>query len=402
MHLLPMSEIMKTISTLALLCVCFMGVWSRDEPTGPVEGRMMKRQSNSEDQEFLNAHNNKRRIVSPTAANMKEMKWSQELATIARNYAQKCQFAHNTQRSSQSSTFSYVGENLYIGPGSPSELVTAWDDEKSDYFFSSNTCNGVCGHYTQVVWYASEYLGCARVQCGTNYYLSVCNYGPGGNFNNLRPYTSGTPCSQCPSGYSCNNKLCSKSTTTSNPCNPNPCLNGGTCSQSSSGSAVCACVQGWTGSLCQTQVSGGLLLHKCDFETGFCLGKSGPGTVSFFRTQSYFGIAAPQGSYFTALASSSTTRSYAFLVSMVYLPESDVRVEFQYTTYGTGQIYFSYGQGETTQYTTLFTSSGDNRTWKTRTVTIPAGKNTFYYFTGYVGGSGFGVVAVDNVRVTGL
>ena len=33
MHLLPMSEIMMTLSTLALLCVCFMGVWSRDEPT---------------------------------------------------------------------------------------------------------------------------------------------------------------------------------------------------------------------------------------------------------------------------------------------------------------------------------------------------------------------------------
>ena len=32
-------------------------------------------------------------------------------------------------------------------------------------------------------------------------------------------------------------------------------------------------------------VSGGTLLHKCDFETSFCLGKSGPGTVSFFRTQ---------------------------------------------------------------------------------------------------------------------
>ena len=42
-------------------------------PQGPVEERMIKRQSNSEDQEFLNAHNNKRRIVSPTAANMKEM-----------------------------------------------------------------------------------------------------------------------------------------------------------------------------------------------------------------------------------------------------------------------------------------------------------------------------------------
>ena len=32
-------------------------------------------------------------------------------------------------------------------------------------------------------------------------------------------------------------------------------------------------------------VSGGTLLYKCDFETSFCLGKSGPGTVSFFRTQ---------------------------------------------------------------------------------------------------------------------
>ncbi|XP_078331258.1 GLIPR1-like protein 1 [Crassostrea virginica] len=108
---------------------------------------------------------------------------------------------------------------------SPSEVVTFWDDSKSDYDFSSNTCNFGCGHYTQiddelcilikwgglssieVVWHASEYLGCARVQCGTNYYLSVCNYGPG-NVNKMRPYTSGTPCSRCPSGYTCNNNLC--------------------------------------------------------------------------------------------------------------------------------------------------------------------------------------------------
>ena len=40
--------------------------------------------------------------------------------------------------------------------GSPSEVVTAWDDEKSDYVFSSNTCNGVCGHNTQVKWAKNE------------------------------------------------------------------------------------------------------------------------------------------------------------------------------------------------------------------------------------------------------
>lgn len=44
-------------------------------------------------------------------------KWSQELADIARNHAQKCVFAHNGQRSAQSTTFTYVGENIYIGPG---------------------------------------------------------------------------------------------------------------------------------------------------------------------------------------------------------------------------------------------------------------------------------------------
>nr|XP_022307528.1 GLIPR1-like protein 1 [Crassostrea virginica] len=202
---------MKTLCSLALLCVCFMGVWSRDEPAGPVEERMIKRQSNSEDQEFLNAHNNKRRIVSPTAANMKEMKWSEELATIARNHAQKCDYTTSTERSRQSSTFSYVGENWYMGTGSISEVVTAWDDGKNYYDFSSNTCSSICGHYIQVVWSASEYLGCARVLCGrkfgTNYYKSVCNYGTG-SLVNLRPYISGTPCSQCPSGYTCNNNLC--------------------------------------------------------------------------------------------------------------------------------------------------------------------------------------------------
>ncbi|XP_022310668.2 GLIPR1-like protein 1 [Crassostrea virginica] len=197
---------MKVLSILVVLfSVYFLGCRSEDRFKS-----MLRRQITSEAQEFLNAHNDKRRIVSPAAANMREMKWSNELATIARNFASQCAHGHNSAASSQSASFWYVGENIYRGYGSARDAVELWDSEKKYYAFSSNTCFGVCGHYTQVVWHESEYLGCARVECGTNDYNIVCNYGVGGNFNNLRPYTAGTPCSQCPSGYTCNNQLCRK------------------------------------------------------------------------------------------------------------------------------------------------------------------------------------------------
>jgi len=39
--------------------------------------------------------------------------WSIELASIAQNYADQCKWAYNSDRSSSSSTYSYVGENIY-------------------------------------------------------------------------------------------------------------------------------------------------------------------------------------------------------------------------------------------------------------------------------------------------
>ena len=44
-------------------------------------------------------------------------KWSGELATIAQNHANKCVNAHNPSASSQSASFAYVGENLYVNTG---------------------------------------------------------------------------------------------------------------------------------------------------------------------------------------------------------------------------------------------------------------------------------------------
>ncbi|CAG2213593.1 unnamed protein product [Mytilus edulis] len=82
--------------------------------------------------------------------------------------------------------------------------VASWVNEKKDYDYASNSCSGVCGHYTQVVWADSTKLGCAVGSCPSmtnlpsyfrNVKFVVCNYGPGGNFNGRKPYEEGTAAS---------------------------------------------------------------------------------------------------------------------------------------------------------------------------------------------------------------
>lgn len=64
------------------------------------------------------------------------------------------------------------------------------------------------GHYTQMIWATTEYIGCARVSYRPEkknriYQYVVCNYGPAGNVHERDIYEIGTPCSKCPSGTNC-------------------------------------------------------------------------------------------------------------------------------------------------------------------------------------------------------
>ncbi|MGH0172801.1 UNVERIFIED_CONTAM: hypothetical protein FKN15_064004 [Acipenser sinensis] len=89
--------------------------------------------------------------------------------------------------------------------------VQAWYDEVKDFKYGVGSTNGaVVGHYTQVVWYRSNKVGCAVAHCpGSKYeYFYVCQYCPPGNNQNslTTPYKAGPSCGDCPNA--CDNKLC--------------------------------------------------------------------------------------------------------------------------------------------------------------------------------------------------
>ncbi|XP_055993344.1 peptidase inhibitor 16 isoform X2 [Sorex fumeus] len=169
--------------------------------------------SDDERHTMLQLHNWYRAQVHPPAANMLRMRWDPELAAFAKAYAEKCVWGHNKERQRR-------GENLFAITDRGLDVplaVQEWHLEHEHYNFSSNACNAsqVCGHYTQVIWARTERIGCGSHFCEklegieeTNIHLLVCNYEPPGNVKGQRPYQEGTPCSQCPAGYRCEESLC--------------------------------------------------------------------------------------------------------------------------------------------------------------------------------------------------
>ncbi|NWT05101.1 GLIP1 protein, partial [Mionectes macconnelli] len=180
----------------------------------------------TEDAKFIKdcvtAHNTLRSKVNPAASNMFRMSWDATLAKTAKAWAKKCKFKHNTNLKIPGKihpTFPLVGENIWTGTATTFSVGAAlsdWFNEGSSYDFSTNSCNGMCGHYTQVVWAESYKVGCAVHFCKTVEHFSqvseaahfICNYGPAGNYPR-KPYKAGQPCSGC-SNEKCVDNLCGK------------------------------------------------------------------------------------------------------------------------------------------------------------------------------------------------
>ncbi len=130
--------------------------------------------------EMLHAHNDVR-----AGAGLPPLQWSSELAGFAQKWAASLiannRTAHNTRTS--------YGENiLATGLGStPTSVVTEWASESRAYTYRTNTCNGDCGHYTQLVWRNTRRVGCAMAH-NSQREVWVCSYDPAGNFKGEWPY----------------------------------------------------------------------------------------------------------------------------------------------------------------------------------------------------------------------
>jgi pathogenesis-related protein 1 len=142
----------------------------------------------------LIAHNQVRSQVGLPA-----LTWDPALAAIAKAWVLKCVdldavpglVDHNPDRSAGGA---YIGENIYGASGAAGgpAAVTAWASESASYNYASNQCavGKECGHYTQLVWRETMRVGCALYNCGALRFGNtvVCDYAPGGNVNNRRPY----------------------------------------------------------------------------------------------------------------------------------------------------------------------------------------------------------------------
>lgn len=157
---------------------------SNNNPPGPSDPRLA---------EVLETHNEVRASAVPTPAPaLPPLVWADDLAASAQAYADQCVFAHDSE-------LGFLGENLFVNAPAGSQtgrsVVLGWASEASDYDYNSNSCSGVCGHYTQIVWRDTTELGCGVATCNgiqnfTNGEgeLWVCRYRAPGNFIGERPY----------------------------------------------------------------------------------------------------------------------------------------------------------------------------------------------------------------------
>eukprot|EP01119_Soliformovum_irregulare_P002620 TRINITY_DN12868_c0_g1_i1.p2 TRINITY_DN12868_c0_g1~~TRINITY_DN12868_c0_g1_i1.p2 ORF type:complete len:406 (-),score=105.37 TRINITY_DN12868_c0_g1_i1:52-1269(-) len=155
--------------------------------------------SDTDRTQILNLHNSARKC-----AGLKPLIWETALETTAQNWANRCNFAHNSGRTTDyknnRGSLSSVGENIAMGGPASSygmeRLFTLWWNEKKDY-----TCGtpvgqnyAVVGHYTQIMWDDTSALGCGVAVCSGSNFLT-CNYATAGNYMGRLPY----PTTNCPS-----------------------------------------------------------------------------------------------------------------------------------------------------------------------------------------------------------
>lgn len=181
---------------------------------------------------LLRRHNKLRSLVATgrlngykPAANMYELVWDDELAEVAQALADRCgDMSHDLASARFTRRFKLTGQNLATEQRSNQVMtvnwvrfIDRWFKEHKDYppqqvkRFQPSFQGRPVGHFTQVIWANTQYLGCGftmfrmkgdfgAMPFKNNY---VCNYGNSGNIKGQPVYAEGLPCSHCPAGSRC-------------------------------------------------------------------------------------------------------------------------------------------------------------------------------------------------------
>lgn len=146
--------------------------------------------------DMLAAHNRWRAQID-----VAPLVWSDALAQSSARWA--AQLGQGRQCQMEHSETPDVGENLYwaspirwstgqtaVQSIDAAFVVDAWGREVADFLPDSNTCRPgtQCRHYTQIVWRATQEVGCAVRVCSAKDQVWVCQYRPAGNYIGVRPY----------------------------------------------------------------------------------------------------------------------------------------------------------------------------------------------------------------------
>ena len=169
---------------------------------------------------IVDIHNDVRRSVDPTAANMRKMEWSDCLAEASHDFLTQCQdiptvqqvaAAKNCEASDQDVRFSVLfatQPKTDFGP-----VVLDWASGQLTYSHETNQCEETenCDEYKRMIFPESFLVGCATFDqndCGRIDYNVLCSYAKrDGSYE--QPYTLGDTCSECIAPWdNCNDGLC--------------------------------------------------------------------------------------------------------------------------------------------------------------------------------------------------
>lgn len=144
----------------------------------------------------------------PSASDMNELFWDDEIAEIGQRWVEQCQFQMQHDICRDTRKGESVGQNLASVGSSGGfknristikKLVQTWSDESFDKSQINKWWEadfGNIGHDTQLLWANTTHVGCGLYTNRGEMKLA-CNYKPAGNVLGTQVYTVGETASKC-------------------------------------------------------------------------------------------------------------------------------------------------------------------------------------------------------------